>query len=142
MRSCLFLFCASSLVAQPAYDLLLKGGHLIDPKNRISAVRDVAVREGKMAAVAANIAAAQARKVVDVAGLYVTPGLIDLHAHVFGYPGSVLPDDAHLVAGTTTIVGCGGSGWKTFDDFRARIIDKSQTRVLAWLNIVGRGMLG
>ena len=73
------------------YDLLLKGGHLIDPKNRISGVRDVAIREGKVAAVSNSISAAQARKVVDVAGLYVTPGLIDLHAHVFaGTNGDML----------------------------------------------------
>ena len=132
---------AASLAAQ-TYDLLLAGGHVIDPANGINQVMDVAVTGNRIARVAANIPRNQAKQVVDVAGLYVTPGLIDLHAHVFGYPGSLLPDDAHLVAGTTTIVDCGGSGWRTFDDFRARIIDKSQTRVLAWLNIVGRGMLG
>ncbi len=132
---------AASLAAQ-TYDLVLAGGHVIDPANGINQVMDVAVTGNRIARVAENLPRNQAKQVVDVAGLYVTPGLIDLHAHVFGYSGSLLPDDTQLVAGTTTVVDCGGSGWRTFDDFRARIIDKSQTRVLAWLNIVGRGMLG
>lgn len=131
----------ASLAAQ-TYDLVLAGGHVIDPANGINGVMDVAVTGNRIARVAENIPRNQAKQVVEVAGLYVTPGLIDLHAHVFGYSGSLLPDDTQLIAGTTTVVDCGGSGWRTFDDFRARIIDKSQTRVLAWLNIVGQGMLG
>jgi imidazolonepropionase-like amidohydrolase len=83
MRLLILILCAKASFAQVAYDLLLKGGHVIDPKNKISAVRDVAIRDGLIAAVAADIPAAQARKLVDVNGLYVTPGLIDLHAHVF-----------------------------------------------------------
>src|SRR4030095_11541778 len=92
MRLAIYFLCAYSGFAQtPAYDLLLKGGHVIDPKKKINAVRDVAIRDGKIAAVSGDIPAAQARRVVNVAGLYVTPGLIDLHAHVFsGSNGAML----------------------------------------------------
>ncbi len=82
----IFLACAHALFAQATYDLLLKGGHVIDGRNNISDTRDVAIRNGKIAAIAPNIPAAQGRKVVNVAGFYVTPGLIDLHAHVFSGP--------------------------------------------------------
>lgn len=137
----MWLCCAAGAAAQ-TYDLVLAGGHVIDPASGIDQVTDVAVTGNRIARVAQNLPRNQAKKVVDVSGLYVTPGLIDLHAHVYGYSGSLLPDDTHLVAGTTTVVDAGGSGSRTFDEFRARIIDKSQTRVLVWLNIVGRGMLG
>ena len=83
MRLPILLLLANTLLAQPAYDLLLKGGHVIDPKNKISAVRDVAIHDGFIAAVDSDIPADKARKVVEVAGLYVVPGLIDLHAHVY-----------------------------------------------------------
>lgn len=124
------------------YDLLLKNGHVIDPANAIDAVRDVAVANGRIARVAEAIPAAQARKVLDVTGLYVTPGLVDLHAHVFGYSGSIFPDDTALPAGTTTVVDAGGAGWRTFDDMLERIVKPSRTRVLSLLNIVGHGMTG
>ncbi|HYM09535.1 MAG TPA: amidohydrolase/deacetylase family metallohydrolase [Bryobacterales bacterium] len=134
------LLLAPLALAQP-YDLLLTGGHVIDPANNIDAVMDVAVSGSQIARVAANIPRSEARKAVDVSGLYVTPGLIDLHAHVYGYSGAIFPDDTQLVTGTTTVVDAGGSGWRTFDDFKARIIDKSQTRVLVFINIVGHGMV-
>src|SRR5438552_1080968 len=135
-------FCAE-LVAQP-YDLLIKSGHVIDPANRIDRVMDVAISAGKIAHVAKRISATEAEKVVSASGLYVTPGLIDLHTHVYvgGRPAAVFPDDAVLPNGTTTIVDAGVSGWRTFDDFKPRIIDKSRTRLLAFLNIVGHGMAG
>ena len=132
------LFC--SLLSAQTYDLLIKGGHVIDPANRIDSVRDVAVSGNRIARVAAAIPASQGRKVIDAAGLYVTPGLIDLHAHVYGYDGSLFPDDTALIAGTTTVVDAGGSGWRTFDDFRKTVIARSSTRVLVFLNIVGHGM--
>jgi dihydroorotase len=147
----LFLLCATSLAAQPAYDLLLKGGHLIDPKNKISAVRDVGIRNGSIAAIAASIPPAQARKVVDVSGLYVTPGLIDLHAHVFsgtnggmlaGGHTSIFPDDFALKAGVTTVVDAGSSGRHNFAEFKRTVIDRARTRVLVFLNILGAGMPG
>src|SRR5947209_1060358 len=124
------------------YDLLLRGGRVIDPANGVDARRDVAVTGGRIAAVQADIPAAQARRVVDVSGSYVVPGLIDLHSHVFGYEGSLTPDVTALAAGTTTIVDAGGSGWRTFDEFRRTVIGPSKTRVLALINIVGKGMVG
>src|SRR5688572_17634552 len=81
----LIVLFASAAGAQTEYDFLLKGGHVIDGRNGISAVRDVAIKDGRIAAVAQNIPPARALKTVDVSGLYVTPGLIDIHVHM--YPG-------------------------------------------------------
>src|SRR5881396_3644082 len=137
--------------AEQKYDLLLKGGHLIDPRNKISAVRDVAIANGKVAEVAANIAAAEAFKVVDASGYVVTPGLVDIHVHVFAGTGergsyagdnSLYPDGFTLRVGVTTIADAGCAGWRNFEDFKQRVIDRSKTRVLALLNIVGHGMRG
>ena len=130
---------------QADYDLLLKGGHVIDPRNGISAVRDVAIKDGRIAAVAADIDPRSAFKVVDVTGLYVTPGLIDIHFHAYAggtYPRGVAPDGFTFRTGVTTVVDPGSSGWRTFEDFRTRVIEKSRTRVLAMLNIVGHGIAG
>jgi len=114
----------------------------MDPASQIDRVMDVAVKGDRIARVAPEIPAAQARKALDLGGLYVTPGLIDLHTHVYAgpHPGSLFPDSTALVTGATTVVDCGSSGWRTFEDFKARIIDRSKTRVLAFLNIVGWGM--
>jgi len=145
------LSAAMHLSAQQKYDLLLKAGHVIDARNTISAVRDVAIANGKIAAVAANIPAADALKVVDASGLYVTPGLVDIHVHVYAGTGergsyagdnSLYPDGYTLRSGVTTVADAGSSGWRSFDDFKSRIIDRSRTRVLAFLNIVGAGMRG
>jgi len=145
------LLLALSAAAQPQYDLLLKGGHLIDPKNRLSARRDLAIKDGKIAAVAEDIAASQAAKTVDVSSLYVTPGLLDIHVHVYAGTGmrgaysgdlSVYPDPFTYRTGVTTVVDAGSSGWRNFPDFKDRVIDRSRTRVLAMLNIVGNGMGG
>jgi dihydroorotase len=142
---------SADLCAQEKYDLLLRGGHVIDAKNKISAVRDVAIANGRIAEVAAKIDPAQAFKVIDASGLYVTPGLIDIHAHVYtgtgergSYAGdnSVYPDGFGLRVGVTTMVDAGGAGWRNFEDFKQRVIDRSRTRVLAFLNIVGNGMRG
>ena len=143
-----FIPCA---VAQPRYDLILRGGHVIDAKNKISAVRDVAILNGRIAAVAAHLDPATAVKTVDVSGLYVTPGLVDIHVHVYAGTGerdsyagdnSVYPDGFTFRVGVTTVADAGCSGWRNFEDFKERIIDRSQTRVLAFLNIVGAGMRG
>jgi len=134
------------LVTVPAlgqtYDILLKGGHVIDPANGIDGVRDVAVSGDKIARVAESIPAEQAKRTIDAAGYIVTPGLIDLHAHVFGFPGALWPDDTQLTTGTTTVVDCGGSGWRTFDEFKETVIDRTRTRVFSFINIVGKGMVG
>src|SRR6185436_2240863 len=137
----LSLFFVRLLAAQ-TYDLLIKGGHIIDPANQIDGISDIAISGNKIARVARDIDAAQAKKIVDATGLYVTPGLIDLHAHVYGYGGALFPDDTSLITGTTTVVDAGGSGWRTFDDFRKTVIDRSKTRVLVLINIVGAGMKG
>ena len=116
------LFLVRAATAQ-SYDILLQGGHVIDPASGTDQVMDVAISGDRIARVAPNLPAAQAKKVLNVKGLYVTPGLIDLHAHVYGYSGSVFPDDTALLAGTTTVVDAGGAGWRTFDDFKKKIID-------------------
>ena len=134
---------AADAASAQTYDLLLKGAHVVDPANEIDGVRDVAVKGNRIAKVAANLDPADATKTVDLAGLYVTPGLVDLHAHPYlCNSGSLFPDDTWLTTGTTTIVACGDAGWRNFDDFKKTIIDRSSTRVLAFINIVGRGIAG
>src|SRR5262249_15260432 len=95
--------------------------------------------------------ASSALKVVNVAGLYVSPGLIDIHVHVYAGTGergsyagdsSVYPDGFTLRSGVTTVADAGSAGWRNFEDFKAKVIDRSRTRVLAFLNIVGNGMRG
>jgi dihydroorotase len=141
----------------PHYDLLLKGGHVIDPANHIDEVRDVAVFQGKIAAVEKNIPSEQAGKVVDASKLYVTPGLIDIHYHI-GHGGAPLnwfalearahalplgiPADLALESGVTTIVDAGTAGAETFLVEKEEVIDKAKVRVLAFLNIVANGMNG
>ncbi len=136
------LLAAAALLPAQQYDLLLRGGHVIDPASGLDAVSDVAIAGARIAAVKPNIPPSDARKVVDVTGLYVVPGLVDLHSHVFGSGESLPPDDTKLPTGTTTIVDAGGSGWRTFDDFRRTVMAHSKTRVLALMNIVGAGMVG
>jgi dihydroorotase len=148
---CMAGYAFGQTAAAPAYDLLLQGGHVIDPKNGISAVRDVAIKDGAIAAVAAHLDPAAALKVVNVAGLYVTPGLVDIHAHVYSGTGergsyagdlSLYPDGYTFRVGVTTVADAGCSGWRNFEDFKDRVIDRSKTRVLVFLNIVGNGMRG
>jgi len=137
-----FALCLGAAEAQE-YDLLLKHGHVIDPKNQIDAVKDVAIAKGKIAAVADSIDPAKALKTVDVSGLYVSPGFVDIHAHFSGSWGAALYPDSHtLRAGVTTVVDAGGTGWRTFPQFRQKAIEPALVRVLAWINIVGRGMDG
>lgn len=149
MRILLFLFCAVCLAGQQ-YDLLLKGGRVIDPKNGVDAIRDVAIKGDRIAAIASDIPAAQSAKVLDVTGLYVTPGLVDIHAHVYagsrddttnGGHKSVFPDHISFRTGVTTMVDPGSSGWRDFPHFRRTVIEQAQTRVLAMLNIAGIGIL-
>jgi len=155
----LALFSAVNILAQtpsstssvPIYDLLLKGGHVLDSRNNIDSVMDVAIKDGKIAKVAANIAPSDALRTVDAKGLYVAPGLIDIHVHVYAGTGernsyagdlAVPPDGFTFRTGVTTVVDAGCSGWRNFEDFKQRIIDRSKTRVFALLNIVGSGMRG
>ena len=145
---CFLMVCCAS--AQTRYDLLLKGGHVIDAKNGVSAVRDVAIAHGQIAAIAENISPQDARKTVEVSSLYVTPGLVDMHEHVFAatmdreYLGEdcIRPDGFSFRNGVTTVVDAGSSGWRNFGVLRDEVINKEQTRVFAMLNIVGHGMGG
>ena len=148
---------ANTLAQTPRYDLLLKGGHVIDPANNVDAVMDVAVVKDKIAAVEKDIPASQAGKVVDASGLYVTPGLIDIHVHI-GHGGAPLdwftpegrthltpygiPADIALQSGVTTMVDAGSSGADTFLLEKEEVIDRAKVRVLAFLNIVANGMQG
>jgi dihydroorotase len=152
----LFVFLVSllftRLVNAQTYSIVIKDGHVIDPKNNIDDVMDVAINDGKIVKVAKNIDAKGATQVVDAKGLYVTPGLIDIHTHdFFGTEPdhylsnglvAVMPDGFTFRVGVTTVVDAGGAGWKSFPLFKKNIIDNSQTRVLAMLNVVGEGMRG
>jgi len=143
----LFLCLIPTITKAQQIDILLKGGHVIDPKNKIDAKMDVAIVAGKIFKVAANIPANTAKKVIDVSDLYVTPGLINIHTHVFaggkaGYvdgTSSQLPDAFALRSGITTVVDAGTSGWRNFPLFKSQVIDNSITRVLAFLNIAASG---
>ncbi|WP_051670506.1 amidohydrolase/deacetylase family metallohydrolase [Bryobacter aggregatus] len=140
-----------SLVQACSFDLVIKNGHVIDPANNRDGRMDVAIAGGKIARVEAKIATEADCKVVDASGLYVTPGLIDIHAHVYANTGliaqyagefSLMPDAIAPRSGVTTIVDAGTSGWRNFEDFKKRVIDRSRTRVLAFVNVAGLGMSG
>jgi len=151
------LLAVNTLAQTPRYDLLLKGGHVIDPANHLDAVMDVAVSKDKIAAVEKDIPASQAGKVVNASGLYVTPGLIDIHFHI-GHGGAPLnwfapearahigplgiPADLALPSGVTTLVDAGTAGAETFLQEKEEVIDHAKVRVLAFLNIVANGMNG
>jgi dihydroorotase len=151
---CLLVFCflASQRSAAQQADILLKGGHVIDPKNKIDEQMDVAISNGRILKIAKDIPTDSAKKTINVTGLFVTPGVIDMHVHAFtgtdtdAYIAngltSVPPDAFSFRAGVTTVVDAGSSGWRNFRLFKKQTIDRSQTRVLALLNIVGNGMVG
>jgi len=141
----------SATASAQQYDLVLRGGHVIDPSNKLSAIRDVAIQDGRIAAIAAKIDSAAALKTIDVTDCYVTPGLVDLHVHVFAGTGeprsyagdnSVYPDGFTFRSGVTTAVDAGCAGWRNFEEFKATVIDRAKTRILALINIVGNGMRG
>jgi dihydroorotase len=158
---------AQVATAAKPYSIVIKGGHVIDPKNNVDEVMDIAIAaassapaqagqaarpSGRIALLAKNIDRSLGVQVVDANGMYVTPGLIDLHAHVFAGTepdrslsngnSAISPDGHTFRAGVTTVVDCGGAGWKSLPTFKKNIIDTSQTRVLSFLNIVGEGMRG
>lgn len=144
------------------YSILIKGGHVIDPKSGLNELMDIAIdipnnhtpegKEPRIALIAKNIDTALALQVADAKGMYVIPGIIDIHTHVFYGPSrsdylsngsiSVVPDNYTFRTGVTTVVDAGGAGWKSFQTFKKNIIDLSSTRVLSMLNIVGEGMRG
>lgn len=145
------LFIAN-LASSQEFDLLIKGGHVIDTKNGIDNVIDVAIANGRIAEVATNISEKKSKTVINAKDLFVTPGLIDIHSHNFygtepnaylsnGF-SAVAPDGFSFESGVTTLVDVGGAGWRNFQQFKDQVIDQSKTRVLAFLNIVGSGMKG
>lgn len=154
LLSLLFLSFTDAKAQETAlmYNTIIKGGRVIDTKNNINDIMDVAISNGKIAKVGKNIDPALGEQIVNANGMYVTPGLIDIHAHVFwgvqpdhylsnGNVG-VTADGFSFRSGVTTLVDCGGAGYKSFDLFKKNVIDKSRTRVLSFLNIVGEGMRG
>ncbi len=131
------------------YDLVLANGHVIDPRNGVNGVHDVAVHEGKIAAVEPEIAPDKAVQVLDVSGRYVVPGLVDIHTHLFSTTGtpsawagdlSIWPDSFSFRAGVTAMADAGSSGWRNFEAFRESVIDRVRTKVFAFINIAGPGM--
>jgi dihydroorotase len=130
--------------APASYDLLIVGGRVVDPSQKLSTNLDVAIANGKIARVAANIPQNQAREVFDARGKLVTPGLINMHAHVYRYaiPISTDPDRVGIPVGVTTIVDAGSGGANTFLGFRKYVIDTSAVRIYAQLNIAAAGLLG
>jgi len=147
-------FVSTTLLAQQekAFDILITGGRVIDPKNNMDVIADVAIKTGKIVKVSSGLNPAEAKQVVNAKGLIVTPGLIDIHGHVFHGTQedhylsdglSALPPDGFTFrAGVTTIVDCGGAGWRNLSTFRKNVIGSSKTRVLSFMNIVGEGMRG
>ena len=148
----IMLIMLTGYINAQQYNIVIKGGHVIDPKNNIDEVMDVAVKDGKIALIAKAIDEKEGAQVVNATGLYVTPGLIDIHVHVFNGtyldqqymngPNAIPPDGFTFRVGVTTVVDAGCPGWRTFPEFKKQTIDISQTRVLAFLNIVGEGMRG
>jgi dihydroorotase len=146
------LLMMSGLTMAQTFSIVIKGGHIIDPKNNIDAIMDLAINEGRIAIVAKNIDEKEGKRVINAKGMFVTPGIIDLHVHLYygtkmdqglmNGPNSVAADAFSFRAGVTTMVDAGSAGWRSFPDFKKQSIDGSQTRVLAFLNIVGEGMRG
>ncbi len=153
MRSAISLilfFITLSLQAQEI-DILIKNGHVFDAKNNIDAIADVSITDGKIVQVAPSISDKHAKQVINATGLYIIPGLIDPHTHVFVGPrpdrfangfNSLSPDDFSFKSGVTTVVDAGTSGWQNFPQFKSQVIDQSKTRVLAFLNIAAEGLDG
>ncbi|MFZ8961062.1 MAG: amidohydrolase/deacetylase family metallohydrolase [Flavobacteriaceae bacterium] len=145
-----FMFFSSALAQD--YDMLIQNGHLIDAKNGINEVMDIAIKDGKIAAVSSKLNSKQSKKTIDAKGLVISPGLIDIHGHHFHgtEPSSYLsnsftalpPDGFTFESGITTVVDVGGAGWRNFNQFKEQTIANSKTRVLSFLNIVGHGMKG
>jgi len=124
------------------YDLVLQGGHLVDPASGIDGRRDVAFSSGHVAAVDAAIPADAARQAVDVGGAYVVPGLIDLHAHAFiaGHDLGIQTDAICASTGVTTLCDAGSTGAANLAGLREYVIARAETRVLAFLHIAAIGL--
>ena len=147
----LFIITLSTSYAQD-YDVIIKNGRIIDVKNNIDQIGDIGIKDGIIKSVGSIIPENFGNLVVDAQNLIVTPGLIDIHSHNFHgtVPNRYLsnsfsalpPDGFSFRSGITTIVDVGGAGWRNFEVFKNQVIDKSNTRVLSFINIVGNGMQG
>ncbi|MBV8776529.1 MAG: amidohydrolase/deacetylase family metallohydrolase [Alphaproteobacteria bacterium] len=129
----------------PVFDTVIAGGRVIDPRNKLDAVCDIAIRKGRIAAVGHTLARGTA-KVIDASGLVLTPGLIDTHAHVYEHVSGdfgLNPDIVGVRSGVTTVVDQGGPSALTFDGFRKFIVEKAKSRVLAFISAyLAGGLLG
>ena len=126
------------------FDLILRGGRVIDPSQKLDAVTDVAFAGGKVAMVGSALKAGPGTDVRDVAGYIVTPGLIDLHTHVY-WGGTSLGIDAEefcRTSGVTTAVDTGSAGPGNFAGFRKHVIEPSQVRILAYVHVSHAGIYG
>src|SRR5436189_6258323 len=124
------------------YDLILRGGRVIDPSQKLDAVTDVAFVQGKVARIGSGLKGDAATDVRDVSGSIVTPGLIDLHTHVY-WGGTSLGIDAEefcRTSGVTTSVDTGSAGPGNFAGFRKHVIEPSQVRILAYLHVSHAGV--
>ncbi len=128
------------------FDLLLKGGHVIDPANNINQIMDVAISKNRIAAVVPDLDPSLAARLVDASNTYVTPGLIDIHVHAYHTREpeglSIVADHHSFRSGVTTMVDTGTAGSKHFLHFKRTVIDMSKTRIFAFINIVKSGMIG
>ena len=132
------------------YDLLLVNGHVIDPANNVNMTGRVAIKDGAIAAVGADIPHSDAERIIDVGGSYITPGLIDIHSHVYPllprHDGNTLltveADTTMLRSGVTTTVDVGTTGWRDFLNFKESVIDVTKVRILALINVASKGMVG
>ena len=124
------------------YDLLIKGGEVIDVAQSIHRVSDIAVSKGKVAAVAQEIAASETKRVIDARGKLVTPGLIDMHNHTAGgvITMSVEPDKDGVFSGVTTVCDGGSTGYANFPGFKKFVISPASTEVLCFLNVHPTGL--
>jgi dihydroorotase len=145
------LFLISVALQAQEVDILIKNGHVFDPKNDIDTIMDITISDGIILEVGSNLKIEKAKNIIDASGLYVSPGLIDLHTHVFvgsktnkfaDGNNSLSPDDFSFRSGITTVVDAGTSGHENFPLFKSQVIDQSKTRILSFLNIAGSGMTG
>ena len=152
LHTIFFIFSLAIIsVSAQEVDMIIKGGHVIDPKNGIDAIMDISIDDGKILEVGDDLGS-EAFQVVEAGGMYIVPGLIDIHSHNFHgtIPDAYLsnsfsalpPDGFTFRSGVTTCVDVGGAGWRNFKTFKKQTIDRSKTRLLSFINIVGAGMSG
>lgn len=128
---------------RPQFDLLIKDGWVIDPANEVNQIADVGINQGRIASVQPDLNESTAAKVFSAKGFLVCPGLVDAHTHVADsmMPVSIDPDITGLPTGVTTLIDAGSAGGRTFAGFRKHIINRSRTRILAFLNISSIGLV-